>query len=70
LSRNAREPASKSPPEPLTGDPADDVILACAVRAGVDALVSGDRRRLLPIGEHRGVRVVTPQKLLAELHGA
>jgi uncharacterized protein len=64
------EPASKTPPEPLTGDPDDDVILAGAARAGVDALVSGDRRHLLPIGEHRGVRVITPQKLLAELHGA
>jgi len=54
-------------PEAVTGDPDDDVVLACAVVAGVDVLVSGDRRHMLPIGEHRGVRIVTPQALLAEL---
>jgi predicted nucleic acid-binding protein len=53
----------------VTGDPGDDLILACAVQAGVDAVVSGDRRHLLPVGEHRGVRIVTPQALLAELRG-
>jgi Arc/MetJ-type ribon-helix-helix transcriptional regulator len=31
-----------------------------------EALV--DRRHLLPVGEHRGVRIMTPQALLAELH--
>jgi hypothetical protein len=63
-------PPPASPPEAVTGDPADDLILACAVQAKVDALVSGDRRHLLPAGEHRGVRIVTPQALLAELRGA
>jgi putative PIN family toxin of toxin-antitoxin system len=53
--------------EPVTGDPDDDVILACAVEAGVHALVSGDRRHLLPVGEHEGVRILTAQELLAEL---
>lgn len=57
-------------PEAVTGDPADDLILACAVQAEVDALVSGDRRHLLPVREHRGVRIVPPQALLAELRGA
>jgi predicted nucleic acid-binding protein len=56
--------------EAVTGDPDDDLILACAIQAKVDALVSGDRRHLLPVGEHRGVRIVTPQALLAELRGA
>jgi uncharacterized protein len=54
-------------PEPVTGDRDDDVILACAVAAGVEVLVSGDRRHLLPVGEHRGVRIVAPQALLAEV---
>jgi predicted nucleic acid-binding protein len=63
-------PAPAAPPEAVTGDPADDVILACAVQADVNALLSGDRRHLLPVGEHRGVRIVTPQALLAELRGA
>jgi predicted nucleic acid-binding protein len=63
-------PAPEASAEAITGDPADDLILACAVRAGVDVLVSGDHRHLLPVGERRGVRVITPQALLAELRGA
>jgi uncharacterized protein len=54
-------------PEPVTGDPDDDLMLACAVRGEVDVLVSGDRRHLLPVGEHEGVRILTAQTLLAEL---
>jgi uncharacterized protein len=59
--------APGKPPEAVTGDPDDDLILACAIQARVDVLVSGDRRHLLPVGERRGVRVITPQALLAEL---
>lgn len=51
----------------ITGDPDDDPILACAVEAAVDVLVSGDRLHLLPLREHRGVRIIAPQILLAEL---
>jgi predicted nucleic acid-binding protein len=53
--------------ESITGDPADDTILATAVETGVDVLATGDRKHLLPIGEHRGVKLLTPQALLAEL---
>ena len=59
--------APERTPEPLTGDPADDLILACAVEAQVDVLVSGDRRHLLPVGGHHGIRILAPQTLLAEL---
>jgi uncharacterized protein len=55
------------PPEAVSGDPDDDVILACAVAARADVLVSGDRRHLLPLGAYRDVRIITPQALLAEL---
>lgn len=54
-------------PGPLTGDPDDDLILVCAVEARVDVLVTGDRKHLLPVGEHGGVRILTPQAFLAEL---
>lgn len=57
-------------PPPLTGDPADDLILACAVETRVDVLATGDKRHLLPVGEYEGVRILTPQALLAELHRA
>lgn len=57
----------EGPIEPVTGDQDDDPILACAVQANADALVSGDRKHVLPLGTHRGVRILTPQALLAEL---
>ena len=60
-------PPPKASPDAITGDPDDDLILACAIEARVDALVSGDRRHLLPVGAHRGVRILTPQALLAEI---
>jgi len=56
-------------PEAVTGDPDDDRILACAIGAKVEVLVSGDRKHLLPGGERGGVRILTPQALLAELAG-
>jgi predicted nucleic acid-binding protein len=62
--------APADPPESIAGDCDDDVILACAVAAGVEILVSGDRRHVLPLGEHQGVRIITAQALLAELAGA
>lgn len=63
----ALQPEPPSSPEAVTGDPADDAILACAVEAGVDVLATGDRTHLLPLGTHRGVRVLSPQTVLAEL---
>jgi predicted nucleic acid-binding protein len=64
--------AVEQPPAPdrvpeLTGDRADDAILAAAVQARVDVLVTGDRRHLLPLGKYCGVRILTPQAFLAEL---
>ncbi len=60
-------PPPQTPPEAVTGDPDDDLILACAVEARVDALISGDRQHLLQVGIHQGTRIVTPQAVLAEL---
>lgn len=60
-------PAPEGPVEPVTSDPDDNLILACAVQANIEVLVSGDRKHLLPLGTHRGVRILTPQGLLAEL---
>jgi uncharacterized protein len=62
-----RVPAPTRQPAALTGDPADDLILACAIEANVEIVVSGDRRHLLPLGHCGAVRIITPQKLLAEL---
>jgi putative PIN family toxin of toxin-antitoxin system len=64
-----RVEAPDGEPEAITGDLDDDLILACAVDAKVQIVVSGDRRHLLSVGEHRGVRILSPQALLAELAG-
>lgn len=53
--------------EAVTGDPDDDRILAAAVAAGADVLVSGDTKHLLPVGSYGGVRIARPQDLLAEV---
>jgi uncharacterized protein len=55
--------------EAVTGDPDDDLILACAIAAEVEVLATGDRKHLLPVGERGGVRILTPQALVAELRG-
>jgi len=60
-------PGPPGPAEAITGDAADDEILASALEARVDALVTGDRRHLLPLGERHGARILTPQAALAEL---
>lgn len=68
--------ASSQPKRPkhvaaVTGDPSDDAILACAIDARADILVTGDKKHLLPVATHRGIRILTPQAFLAELrtHG-
>lgn len=60
-------PAAPPQVDALSGDPDDDIILASARRADAKVLVTGGRRHLLPLGEVEGVRVITPQALLAEL---
>lgn len=65
----ARIDAPTQPVEAITGDPDDDVVLACGVNADVQLIVSGDRRHMLPVREHRGIRIISPQALLAELAG-
>ncbi|MCP9485957.1 MAG: PIN domain-containing protein [Gaiellaceae bacterium MAG52_C11] len=66
----AERPAAPVSIDRTTGDPADDVILGCAVAAAADVLASGDRQHLLPVGAYGGVRILTPQALLAELSRA
>jgi putative PIN family toxin of toxin-antitoxin system len=46
-------------PRVVPGDADDDHVIATAVAAAADFLVTGDRH-LLTIGQHQGVRIVTP----------
>jgi putative PIN family toxin of toxin-antitoxin system len=65
----AAVPEAPEAVDQVSGDPDDDLVLASAIAAQADVLASGDRRHLLPLGSHRGLRILTPQALLAELAG-
>jgi uncharacterized protein len=44
-------------------DPNDDMVVACAIRARADYIVTRDKD-LLSLGEYGGIRIVTPRQLL------
>lgn len=46
-------------------DESDNRYIECAVAGGADCLVTGDKLHLLPIGEYRGIRIVSPAMFLA-----
>jgi putative PIN family toxin of toxin-antitoxin system len=48
----------------VPGDPKDDMVVATALAAGAGYLVTGDRRHLLALGEHEGVRILGPRAFL------
>ena len=54
-------------PEVIEGGHADNRVLDCAAAASADYLITGDRRHLLPIGEHRGARIVNAPRFLSKL---
>src|SRR4051812_34338127 len=48
----------------VSNDPKDDPIIATAVAAKADYLVTGDRAHLLPIGQYGGIQIVSPENFL------
>ncbi len=44
-------------------DPDDNRVLECAVAGGADYIVSGDKH-LLDLGEHQGIRILSPAEFL------
>jgi predicted nucleic acid-binding protein len=44
-------------------DPADDCIVECAIKAGAQLIVAGDKD-LLALGVHQGIRIVTARQYL------
>ena len=53
--------------EMIEGGHPDNRVLECAVAANADYLVTGDRRHLLPIGEHQGAAIVNAPRFLSAL---
>ena len=53
-------------PEPVSRDPDDDKFLACALAAGADCVISGDRD-LLDVSPYEGVVVMSPRDFVEQL---
>lgn len=53
-------------PRVVERDPDDDHVIACAIAAQADAIVSGDRH-LLDLGQHQGIVILTAAQALARL---
>jgi uncharacterized protein len=55
--------------KPVSGDHDDDRVLAATIAASAEVLISGDTKHLLPLAEHKSVRMISPQAFLAEIAG-
>lgn len=51
----------------VTADPADEMILECALAAEADVIVSGDKKHLLPLRRFRDIRILSPADFLRTL---
>lgn len=51
-------------PRAVLADPDDDQVLACALAARTDLIVSGDKKHLLPMKNYQGIPIVSPREAL------
>ncbi len=51
----------------VPGDPDDDHVIACAVAANAQSIISGDKRHLLSIKSYQGISIVTAVEALGIL---
>jgi putative PIN family toxin of toxin-antitoxin system len=54
-------------PRIVLDDPDDDQVLACALAAQADLIVSGDRKHLLPLGSYEGIDIVEATEALRRI---
>ena len=54
-------------PAPVSRDPDDDHVLACAIAAKAEITVSGDKRHLLVLGTYQGIPIHTVSDALGQL---
>lgn len=50
-----------------TSNPFDEMVLECALTAGANLIVSGDKKHLLVLREFRGIPIVSPAVFLNRL---
>jgi predicted nucleic acid-binding protein len=56
-----------SVPRVVSGDIDDDQVIAAAVTARADLIVSGDRKHLLPLNSHQGIDIVDAVEALRRI---
>jgi putative PIN family toxin of toxin-antitoxin system len=56
-----------SVPRVVVGDVDDDQVIAAAVAARADLIVSGDRKHLLPLGNHEGIDIIDAAEALRRI---
>lgn len=56
-----------SVPRVVASDADDDHVIAAAVAARAELIVTGDRKHLLPIGIHQGIAIVTASEIVNRL---
>ena len=54
-------------PAPVSRDPDDDHVLACALAAKAELIVSGDKRHLLVLTEYQGIPIRNASDALGQL---
>ncbi|HPF27227.1 MAG: putative toxin-antitoxin system toxin component, PIN family [Steroidobacteraceae bacterium] len=54
-------------PRVIEQDADDDHVIAAAVAARAEWIVTGDRRHLLPIGSHHGIAIITAAEALLRI---
>jgi putative PIN family toxin of toxin-antitoxin system len=59
--------APASVPRVVAHDADDDHVIAAAVAARAELIVTGDRKHLLPIGTHKGIAIVTAREVVDRL---
>ena len=68
---DARAVVLDAPPDVnLSPDPKDNPILAAAIAAKADLIVSGDKKHMLALGEVKGIPIVTARDALGRLGNA
>ena len=59
--------APASVPRIVANDVDDDHVIAAAVAARAELIITGDRKHLLPIGTHQGIAIVTAREVVDRL---